>query len=61
MNLYYKRETWINYILIYKMIAFRIRQNRAMKGERLQTENSYELYEENTAIGLKFIKRIYKI
>ena len=60
MNLHYKRETWINDILIYKMIAFRIRQNRAMKGERLPAENPYEIYEENTAIGLKFLKRRYK-
>ena len=60
MNLYYKREAWINEILIYRMIAFRIRQNRSMRGEKLPEENPYELYAENRAIGLEFLKKRYK-
>ena len=31
-----------------------------MRGERLPAENPYKLYKENTAIGLKFLKRRYK-
>ena len=60
MNLYYKREAWINDKLIYRMIAFRLRQNRSMKGEKLPEENPYELYAEDTVIGLEFLKRRYK-
>ena len=60
MNLYYKRETWINDKIIYRMIAFRLRQNRSMKGDKLPEENPYEIGTGDTVIGLEFLKRRYK-
>merc|ERR1712002_1227971 len=60
MNLYYKRETWINDKIIYRMIGFRLRQNRSMKGDKLPEENPYKIGTGDTVIGLEFLKRRYK-
>ena len=60
MNLYYRRESWINDKTIYRMITFRLRQNRSMKGNKLPEENPYEIGTGDTVIGLDFLKRRYK-
>ena len=60
MNLYYKREFWNDGRTIYRMIIFRLRQNRGICGEKMKEEDDMHKYGEgDTAIGLDNLKQRY--